>query len=179
MRFNVIGIGDYIGKCIYDEAEDSLMVDEEVVLDFKKEYKEYLRYTKFMIHNKDARHWISFQFIPNDYTILKTKFAIITAHNPKGMIYNSFTNFIRNCELESVIKTLGYEYYLSIGTLFWYNEESFIIYEIEKDEAINLAKIFEQHSIFYNSGEDISIIECDSKKELLKYNYKKHFKELN
>ena len=41
MRFNVIGIGDYIGKCIYDEAEDSLMVDDEVVLDFKKEYKEF------------------------------------------------------------------------------------------------------------------------------------------
>ena len=179
MKFNVIGIGDYIGKCVYDELEDALMVDDKVVLDFKKEYKEYLKYTKFMIHNKELRNWISFQFIPNDYNILKTKFAIITAYNPKGVVYNSFTNFTKNCELESNIKTLGYECYLSIGTLFCYNEISFIVYKIEKDEAINLAKIFDQHSIFYNSGEDISIIECNSKKELLKYSYKKHFKELN
>lgn len=39
MRFNVIGIGEYKGKCIYDEAEDALMLDDEIVLDFKKNIK--------------------------------------------------------------------------------------------------------------------------------------------
>jgi hypothetical protein len=128
LRFEVIGIGDYIGKCVYDEAEDALMVDGEIVLDFKKKYKEYLKYTKFMIHDVNGREWISFQFIPRNFEILKRKFAIITAYNPKGMIYNDFLNFLRNTELESVIKAFGYESYLSIGELFDYYEKSFILF---------------------------------------------------
>ena len=75
LRFEVIGIGDYIGKCIYDEAEDALMVDGEIVLDFKKKYKEYLKYTKFMIHDVNGREWISFQFIPRNFEILKRKLS--------------------------------------------------------------------------------------------------------
>jgi len=176
LRFNVIGIGDYIGKCVYDEAEDALIVENEIVLDFKKKYVEYLKYTKFMINTINGREWISFQFIPQNYESLKRKFAIITAYNPKDMIYNEFTNFLRLTELESVIKAFNYEYYLSIGELFDYDEKSFIIYDIEKNEAVNLAKKFDQYSIFYNDGENISIIECESKKEILKYNFLKHFK---
>ncbi len=178
MRFNVIGIGDYIGKCIYDEAEDALLVDKEVVLDFKKKYKDYLKYTKFMIHNKDYRNWISFQFLPQNGDVLKRKFAIITAYNPGGLIYNDFLNFLRNTELESVIKFLGYESYLSIGALFDYSEKSFIIYDIEKKEALNMARKFDQYSIFYNSGEYISISECESGKDILRYEYKKHYYEM-
>ena len=175
MRFNVIGIGDYIGKCVYDEAEDALLVDGEIVLDFKKKYKNYLRYTKFMIHNLSGREWVSFQFLPRNFEALKRKFAIITAYNPKGMIYNDFLNFLRNTELESVIKAFGYESYLSIGELFDYSEKSFIIYDIEKNDALELARKFDQHSIFYNSGEYISITECKSGKDILKYEYKKHY----
>ncbi len=176
LRFEVIGIGDYLGNCVYDEAEDALMVDNEVVLDFKKKYKDYLRYTKFLINSLNGREWISFQFLPKNREVLKRKFAIITAHNPKGMIYNDFLNFLRNTELESVIKAFGYESYLSIGELFDYSEQSFIVYDIEKEEALNIALKFDQHSIFYNDTKSISIIECESEIEILKYNYLKHFK---
>ena len=179
MRFNVIGIGDYIGKCVYDEAEDALLVEGEIVLDFKKKYKNYLKYTKFMIHNLSGREWVSFQFLPWDFEVLKRKFAIITAYNPQGMIYNDFLNFLRNTELESVIKALGYESYLSIGELFDYSEKSFIVYDIEKKDAIEIARKFDQYSIFYNSGEYISITECENEKDILKYEYKKHFIEVN
>ncbi|GAB6074733.1 DUF3293 domain-containing protein [Nautilia lithotrophica] len=175
MRFNVIGIGDYIGKCVYDEAEDALLVDGEIVLDFKKKYKDYLKYTKFMIHNLSGREWISFQFLPQNFEVLKRKFAIITAYNPKGMIYNDFLNFLRNTELESVIKAFGYESYLSIGELFDYSEKSFIIYDIEKKDALEIARKFDQHSIFYNSGEYISITECENEKDIMQYFYKKHY----
>jgi hypothetical protein len=95
MHFNVIGIGEYKGKCVYDEAEDALMVDDEIVLDFKKRYKDYLKYTKFLINSKEGRNWISFQFIPDDIETLKRKFAVITAHNPKGLILNEFLNFLK------------------------------------------------------------------------------------
>jgi hypothetical protein len=176
MRFDVIGIGEYKGKCIYDEAEDALMVDDEIVLDFKKRYKNYLKYTKFLINSKEGRNWISFQFIPNDYERLKRKFAIITAFNPKGMILNEFLNFLKNTELEIILKSFNYEYYLSIGELFDHSEYSFIVYDIEKEEALNIAKKFDQHSIFYNSGEYISITECESQKDILKYDYLIHFK---
>lgn len=177
MRFNVIGIGDYIGKCVYDEAEDALLVDGEIVLDFKKRYENYLKYTKFMIHNLNGREWVSFQFLPQNGEVLKRKFAIITAYNPKGMVYNEFFNFLKNTELESVLKAFGYESYLSVGELFDHSEKSFIIYDIEKKDALDIAKKFDQHSIFYNSGEYISIIECESGKDILKYGYLKHFKK--
>jgi hypothetical protein len=176
MRFEVIGIGEYKGKCIYDEAEDALMVDDEIVLDFKKRYKDYLKYTKFLINSIEGRNWISFQFIPNDYDVLKRKFAIITAHNPKNLILNDLLNFLKNTELEIIIKSFGYEYYSSIGELFDHCEYSFIVYDIDKNDAINIAKKFDQHSIFYNSGEYISITECENQKDLLKYNYMIHFK---
>lgn len=176
MKFEVIGIGDYIGKCIYDEAEDALLVDHKIVLDFKKRYKTYLKYTKFLINTPFGRNWVSFQFIPSDYRFLKREFAIITAFNPKDLILNDFLNFIRNTELERVIKSLNYDYMTSIGELFDHSEESFIIFDIKKEEAIDLAKEFDQDTIFYNSGNDISITKCESSEDILKYNYQKHFK---
>jgi len=176
MKFDVIGIGDYIGKCIYDEAEDALMVDNKIVLDFKKKYKHYLKYTKFLINTSMDRNWVSFQFIPSNREYLKRKFAIITAFNPKNLILNDFLNFIRNTELESVLKSLGYEYMTSIGELFDHSEESFIVYDIEKDEAVNIGKQFDQDTVFYNSGKSISVVKCEDGKEILKYNYEKHFK---
>jgi hypothetical protein len=176
MRFNVIGIGEYKGKCIYDEAEDALMLDDEIVLDFKKKHKDYLKYTKFLINSLEGRNWISFQFIPDNCNILKRKFAIITAHNPKNLILNDFLNFLKNTELEVIIKSFGYEYYSSIGELFDHSEYSFIVYDIEKEDALNIAKEFDQHSIFYNSGKYISITECENRQDLLKYDYSIHFK---
>ncbi|WP_456479304.1 DUF3293 domain-containing protein [Nautilia sp.] len=176
MRFDVIGIGDYIGRCVYDEAEDALLVEGEIVLDFKKKYKNYLKYTKFLIHSLNGRNWVSFQFLPSDKSVLERRFAIVTAYNPKGMIYNDFLNFLRNTELESVIKAFGYESYLSIGELFDYSEKSFIIYDIEKKDALEMARKFDQHSIFYNSGEYISITECEGEKDILIYFYEKHYR---
>jgi hypothetical protein len=176
MKFEVIGIGDYKGECIYDEAEDALIVDDKVVVDFKKRYKDYLKYTKFLINNPWGREWVSFQFIPKKASIMKRPFAIITAHNPKDLILNDFLNFLRNTELEGVIKTLKYEYMTSIGELFDYSEESFIIYDISKQEALRIGAMFDQDTIFYNSGEEISITKCDTKEDILSYKFKKHFK---
>ena len=176
MKFNVIGIGDYKGRCVYDEAEDGLLVNGKIVLDFKKKYKDYLRYTKFLINTPIGRNWVSFQFIPSNYEFLRRKFAIITAFNPKDLILNDFLNFIRNTELESVIKTLRYDYMTSIGELFDHSEESFIIYDIEKDDALSIARQFDQDTIFYNSGKDISITKCDTKEDILFYDYQDHFK---
>ena len=176
MKFNVIGISDYIGRCIYDEAEDALMVDAKIVLDFKKKYKNYLEYTKFLINTSYGRNWISFQFIPANKEFLERKFAIITAHNPEKLILNKFLNFIRNTELEGLIKTFGYDYMTSIGELFDYNEKSFIIYDISLSDALDIARQFDQESIFYNSAKEISIVKCDTKEKILAYNYEKHFK---
>jgi hypothetical protein len=174
MKFEVIGIGDYKGDCVYDEAEDALLVDGDVVLDFKKKYKDYLRYTKFLINTPWGREWISFQFLPKRKGILKRSFAIITAHNPKDLILNDFLNFIRNTELEGVIKSLRYEYMTSIGELFDYSEQGFIIYDISKQEALRLGRMFDQDTIFYNSKDYISITKCESGEDVLYFNYKEN-----
>ncbi|WP_236619695.1 DUF3293 domain-containing protein [Lebetimonas sp. JS085] len=83
---------------------------------------------------------------------------------------------MKNTELEVILKTFGYEYFSSVGELFDHGEYSFIVYDIEKDDALNIAKEFDQYSFFYNSGEYISITECESKEDLLNYNYMIHFK---
>jgi hypothetical protein len=176
MKFEVIGIGDYKGRCVYDEAEDALMIDDEVVVDFKKKYDDYLKYTKFLINSPLGREWVSFQFIPAKKASLAKPFAIITAHNPKDMIFNDFLNFIKNTELEAVIKSLGYEYMTSIGELYDYKEESFIVYDIPLDEALRVASMFDQDTIFYNDTKEISIIKCESEKKILSYDYTIHFK---
>jgi len=176
MKFEVIGIGDYKGKCIYDEAEDALLVDGKIVLDFKKKYSDYLKYTKFLINTTLSRNWVSFQFIPAKKEFLERKFAIITAFNPKDLVLNRFLNFIRNTELESLIKSLNYDYMTSIGELFDHSEDSFIIYDIEKEDAISIAKQFDQDTIFYNSGREITITKCDTNEDILNYNYENHFK---
>ncbi len=176
MKFDVIGIDEYRGKAVYDEAEDALLVDSDVVVDFKKKYGDFLRYTKFLINNPWGREWISFQFIPAKKTVLQRPFAIITAHNPKDLVLNDFLNFIRNTELEGVIKSLKYEYMTSIGELFDHKEESFIIYDISKQEALRIGSMFDQETLFYNSGRDISITECETKEDILYYNYEKIFK---
>ncbi len=170
MKYQVIGIDKIKKSCIYDENEDALLKKKKILLDFKKNYKNYLMYTKFLINSKRGRNWISFQFIPKDLTFLARKFAIITAYNPKNLILNEFENFLRNVKLEREIKK--YEYYLSIGTLFYYSEKSFIIYDIEKSEAIELGNRFNQDSIFYNDTNSISITKCEDKKDIIKFNFK-------
>ena len=170
MKHLVKGIDNIKGDLIYDEAEDSLFQNNKIVLDFKKPYKNYLLYTKFLISTKNTYTWVSFQFIPKNLTFLSRKFAIITAYNPKNEILNEFENFLRNTKLEKEIKK--YEYYLSIGTLFYYFEKSFIIYDIEKIDAINLANKFGQDSIFYNDTDSIMITKCETNKDILKFNFK-------
>ncbi len=88
---------------------------------------------------------------------MQRNFAIITAHNPKDLILNSFLNFLRNAELEGVIKSLKYDYMTSIGELFDYQEESFIIYDISKQEALRIGAMFDQESIFYNFARRVYI----------------------
>ena len=64
----------------------------------------------------------------------------------------------------------------SIGELFDYSEESFIVYDLDKNEALRIGNMFDQESIFYNSGSEISITNCKTKEDILKYNYEIHFK---
>jgi hypothetical protein len=178
MRFKVIGIGDYKGKCVYEETEDILMVNEEPVLDFKKKgFEDFHRYAKFLINHKWGRAWISFQFIPSNYQILKRKFAIITASNPQNLHLNEFSNFLRNGELERAIRRKHFDYLTSIGELSHTLRYYFLVYEIPKREALGLARQFDQQSFFYNDGKSIAFIDTKSGEPFLYYDYLAHFKE--
>jgi hypothetical protein len=176
MRFKVIGIGDYRGRCVYEESEDVLMVNEEIVLDFKKKsYKEFHQYGKFLINDRWGRAWISFQFIPTNYHILKRRFAIITASNPQNLHLTEFNNFLRNSELERTIRRKKFDYLTSIGELSYTLRYFFLIYDISKKDALGLARQFDQGSFFYNTGTAISFIDTKTGNPTLYYDYSSHF----
>jgi hypothetical protein len=180
MRFRVIGIGEYKGECVYEEREDVLMVNEKIVIDFKKKsFKEFFRYGKFLINDRWGRAWISFQFIPANYHLLRRRFAIITATNPKNLHLTQFENCLRQVELERRIRRKNYDYVTSIGELSYTLLHFFLIYDIPLQEAAGLARQFDQGAFFYNDGERIAFINPATKEPLegFEYRYLHHFKE--
>jgi len=175
-RFKVIGIGEYKGECVYEEREDVLMVNEKIVVDFKKKgFRDFFQYGKFLINDRWGRGWISFQFIPANYQFLKRKFAIITATNPRNLHLTQFENCLRQAELERRIRRKHFDYVLSIGELSYTLYHFFLIYDIPVKDAIGLAKQFDQGAFFYNDGERIQFINPNNREIILKYDYSSHF----
>ena len=85
-------------------------------------------------------------------------------------IYPNDINKKHNNLLEIKLKDLNYKYEKCIGGEGAHCENSFIIYEIQKDEAINLGLEFKQYSIFYNDKRLLSYIECATRNVILESN---------
>jgi len=95
-------------------------------------------------------------------------FAIITAENPMNKKCPDEINSQYNKKLEEEIYKLKYDYKKCVGEEGNHSENSFIIYNIEKDAAINLGTKFKQYCIFYNDGNELSYIECETRTTILK-----------
>ena len=78
------------------------------------------------------------------------QFAIITAFNPKNKPLSEIENISKNIELEKDISV--YKYEKSVGFLDNHKEDSFCIYDISFEKAIELGKKYKQYSIFFNYG---------------------------
>ena len=135
----------------------------------KEEIVEIYKRNRFTI----AYNNVEVTFTINDlaYTnIYKFSFAIITAENPMNKIYPNDINKKHNNLLEIKLKDLNYKYEKCIGGEGAHCENSFIIYEIQKDEAINLGLEFKQYSIFYNDKSFLTYIECATRDIILETN---------
>lgn len=129
-------------------------------------------HTKFLINSNDGSAWFSFQFLPKESHYLARPFAIISAENPFMGSPDETLNEASNEIMRNTLKDLGYEFYQSIGELSDHAENSFIIYNIDKNKAIELGQEFQQESIVFNNGESICILKCATKESILSFEFK-------
>lgn len=54
----------------------------------------------------------------------------------------------------------------ALGYLEDHSEESYCIYGIRFEEAIDLARAFDQYAIFYRSAKDVGYYECATRKAI-------------
>ena len=122
---------------------------------------------KFLKKENGEDVWFSIEnYIDRKY--FEIPFAIITAWNPMIEKCSGDDNIAMNSQLEAKIKSLKYAYEHTIGKCDGHSEDSFIIYRINKREAIQLGNDFKQYSIFYNARHSLEYIECENETILLK-----------
>ena len=100
-------------------------------------------------------------------------FAIITAFNPQNELLSCIENQDRHILLRKDIEKLELQYLYARGFLDEHSEDGYLIYDINFQEAINLALKYEQFAIFYNNNNDkkIGYYECNSKLPIVEITY--------
>ena len=91
-----------------------------------------------------------------------TPFAILTAWNPNNQPLSLKENTLRNEQLFEKLLECGYPFDEALGYLDEHSEESYCIYEIKFEEAVELAKTFKQYAIFYRSSTHVGYYECET-----------------
>lgn len=108
----------------------------------------------------------SFEELPKtDFFV--TPFAILTAWNPDNQSTARSINAKNNNLLEHDLKNLKYSFVEAVGYLDNHSEESFCVYDISFDQAINLAKKFHQYSIFYNNANTVGYYEVQTSRVII------------
>lgn len=87
-------------------------------------------------------------------------FTILTAWNPNNQPLCLDENNIRNARLFSLLLESNYRFDEALGYLDEHSEESYCIYEIGFEEAIELAKAFDQYAIFFSSDTHVGYYKC-------------------
>ena len=124
---------------------------------------------KFLIKDNSQDVWFSIEE-QIDKKYFEIPFAILTAWNPMNKHFSKEANIWLNKKLEIQIKSLQYAYEKSVGACDGHSEESFIVYRIPKNKALELGREFEQYSIFYNDSSSLEYVECASENILLQAN---------
>jgi hypothetical protein len=89
-------------------------------------------------------------------------FAILTAWNPDNQPLSLEENTQRNEQLFETLLERGYKFDEALGYLEEHSEESYCIYGISFQEAIDLAKAFEQYAIFYRGNNAVGYYEVET-----------------
>ncbi|MDD3595592.1 DUF3293 domain-containing protein [Sulfuricurvum sp.] len=93
-------------------------------------------------------------------------FAILTTWNPNNQPLSLEENTQRNEQLFETLLERGCTFDEALGYLEDHSEESYCIYGIEFEEAIELARAFEQYAIFYRSTAHVGYYECANAKAI-------------
>lgn len=94
------------------------------------------------------------------YAPFDKPFAILTAWNPNNQPLSLEENTLRNETLFEKLLEYGHPFDEALGYLDKHSEESYCIYGIGFEDAIELAKMFEQYAIFYSSATHVGYYEC-------------------
>lgn len=96
------------------------------------------------------------------YAPFNAPFAILTAWNPNNQPLSLEENTARNEQLFEKLLEYGHPFDEALGYLDEHSEESYCIYGIGFEDAIELAKMFEQYAIFYSSATHVGYYECET-----------------
>lgn len=114
----------------------------------------YIVYTK----NKEySLHISEFNEEFMDFCSIKkiTKWAIITAYNPYSELCSLNDNEDNNKKLKKIIEIKNFLFFDAEGVPeddSWSSEKSFFVYNINKEQAIEIGNLFKQNAIVYGSA---------------------------
>lgn len=107
--------------------------------------KEIYKVNRFVFENKQ---WFSLEDMSYANELAKP-FCIITGYNPNNCNMTATYNKSANQKLITRLQALGLEYIGCIGGCFGHYEDSFCVFGISLENALELGKEFGQYSIFY------------------------------
>jgi len=130
----------------------------------EKDLIEIYKENQFLLKTTNKELWFSINK-PLDKVHYKKSFSILTAWNPNNKPANGEDNRKANNLLLDDLR--AYEVLDSLGKYNDHQEKSFLVYDIELDQALKLGIKYNQYSIFYNDTKSLSYIECSTKKVLV------------
>ncbi|MCL1113440.1 MULTISPECIES: DUF3293 domain-containing protein [Shewanella] len=89
-------------------------------------------------------------------------FAIITAHNPSGLLLSPSQNRLLDRQLQSKIQQYNSPYRALVGAApdLSHMEKSWAVF-IDKEQALELGREFNQHAIYYVKQGMLSLVACN------------------
>ncbi|GGP48828.1 DUF3293 domain-containing protein [Shewanella saliphila] len=107
-------------------------------------------------HEYQSTHFLLTQRLSHDYP-----FAIVTAHNPSGLLLNPSQNRLLDRQLQSKIQQYKSPYRSLIGAApdLSHMEKSWAVF-IDKEQALELGREFNQHAIYYVNQGLLSLVAC-------------------
>ncbi len=125
------------------------------------DYKEIYKHTTFTFEGLEP---FRYDTVPTD-----REFAVITAWNPNNQIESLQTNKANNEKLKNLLLEENYEIVFGQGGLGEHFEESYLVWDITPEEALEFGVIFEQYSIFCNTLNECGFYTCEDWQEIVSF----------
>lgn len=132
-----------------------------MLLCYTHRMKDIYDQTHFTITLKSKIIDFTIDTLPSNSPLDKV-FVILTAWNPNNQPLSHEENTVRNTQLFALLLERDYAFDVALGYLDEHSEESYCIYGIDFEEAIDLGRMFNQYAIFYRSRQSVGYYECAS-----------------